>query len=408
MREPGGLVHPGADRVTMVAIGPLDLHVVAAASAKSLIPPTTVNEPAPLPPGNLAEVLDEGARDPAAAGARTSARLRSLIGQGRYRLSRSVMAIHRMQRGTRTSTGLVAALSRAAFTSDAVLPHEATHRERELRLDAFLTAARLDVSPIIGAYGKATMVDAAVGSLTQRRPDEAFTDQGGTQHEIWIIDDQQVQATLRAAVARVRHITVIDGHHRLATARADSQADAVMVELFRDRDLDLLAFDRQVALPEADIAGLVTRLQHHTGVELVVEARPSRPVKHDEFLLHARRWFRARFVGTAVDFVSGLSPVRLQDEVLAPLCGITDPRTDTRLRHWPATRPPNALGSDRINDVSVYFVPAAVSMEDIHRVARRRQVLPPKSTFVAGKPPPGIFVAPRAQQVAVAVRNSVA
>ncbi|MEX2324556.1 MAG: DUF1015 family protein [Nitriliruptoraceae bacterium] len=394
--------------MTRLAIEPLHLHVVAADAAVGLIPPAAPHGQTRLPAGNLGEVFDDEAADPVGAGDRTRNRMQSLIERGRYRRCDAVMAIHQMQRDNDTATALVAALPRAVFTSDAVLPHEATHSDREVALQAFLAAAALDLSPIILAYGNEPALSEVIATVTERASDEEFTDLGNTRHRIWLVDDRQTQTALAEAVGRVSQASVVDGHHRLAAARADQTANAVMVELFADGDIELLAFDRQVVMSASDVAAFVGQMLQQPSIEVVAETQPRRPADHREFLFHASRWYRARFVEPASDLVAGLSPVRLQTEVLAPMCGITDPRTDVRLRHWPSTTEPANLSPDRLDAASVYFVPAAVSMEDIHRVACRRRVLPPKSTFVAGKPPPGIFVALRVRYTTKIAENTVA
>jgi uncharacterized protein (DUF1015 family) len=101
-----------------------------------------------------------------------------------------------------------------------IRPHERTHpgpKEDRLRLTR---ATQTNLSPIFSLYSDPS--GAAWTELDTARPAEHFaqvTDDEGTTHTLWRVDDAAAIATVREAVAGAE-LLIADGHHRYETARA--------------------------------------------------------------------------------------------------------------------------------------------------------------------------------------------
>lgn len=116
--------------------------------------------------------------------------------------------------GDRT-TGIIGALGCEPIGGD-VLPHEQTiPKDRSDRLD-LLRACRANLSPIWGL----SLTDGLSMLYEQSTPALASaTDDGGVQHELWIIDDPASIDAIRLSVGS-SPIVIADGHHRYETALA--------------------------------------------------------------------------------------------------------------------------------------------------------------------------------------------
>jgi uncharacterized protein (DUF1015 family) len=101
-----------------------------------------------------------------------------------------------------------------------IRPHERTHpgpREDRLRLTR---ATQANLSPIFSLYDDPA--EEAWGALAPHvassEPWGAVTDEDGTEHRVWRIDDEPTLQAVSAALAD-RELLIADGHHRYETAR---------------------------------------------------------------------------------------------------------------------------------------------------------------------------------------------
>lgn len=101
----------------------------------------------------------------------------------------------------------------------------------------------------------------------------------------------------------------------------------------------------------------------------------------------------AAFDSSAVDPVKALDVSFLQENVLSPLLGITDPKTDTRIGFVGGIKGPGEL-KRRVDsgEMAVAFAMYPVSVEEIMAIADAGLVMPPKSTWFEPKLGSGLFV----------------
>jgi uncharacterized protein (DUF1015 family) len=100
-----------------------------------------------------------------------------------------------------------------------IRPHERTHpgpKEDRLRLTR---ATRANLSPIFSLFSDpAGATWAALEPHTSGRPWGEVTDEDGTIHRLWRVDDAETIEAVREA-ARPAELLIADGHHRYETAR---------------------------------------------------------------------------------------------------------------------------------------------------------------------------------------------
>ncbi len=104
-----------------------------------------------------------------------------------------------------------------------VLPHERTFRApKEDRLK-LLRSLRLNTSPIFLVYPDSQQqVSPIVARAACVEPTVQFSDEDGSAHSLWRIDDPHVVATISRGLQSEK-LYVADGHHRYETALAYSE-----------------------------------------------------------------------------------------------------------------------------------------------------------------------------------------
>jgi uncharacterized protein (DUF1015 family) len=118
---------------------------------------------------------------------------------------------------TRTRNGILARVGVDDYGPGRIRPHERTQPgPRQDRLD-LTRATRHNLSPIFSL----TTRDAwpHVAPATRTDPWAEVTDEDGTVHRIWSIEDPEVHAAVTGEL-RDAELLIADGHHRYETARA--------------------------------------------------------------------------------------------------------------------------------------------------------------------------------------------
>ena len=146
-----------------------------------------------------------------------------------------------------------------------------------------------------------------------------------------------------------------------------------------------------------DPGALLTRLGEKFDVERIGEdAKPRSPKEFGMYL--DGRWYRLRALeGTwpKDDPVGRLDVAVLQENLLGPVLGIGDPRSDERIDFVGGIRGMAEL--ERLVDSGAWAVAFAVfptSIIDLFAVADAGQVMPPKSTWFEPKLRSGLIVRP--------------
>jgi uncharacterized protein (DUF1015 family) len=163
----------------------------------------------------------------------------------------------------RHTTGVVGALTLPEPGDGSVLPHERTLPKAKSDRLALLQATRLNLDPIWGL----SLTEGLTAAIDTTQLLGRCTDEDGTIHSLFAIDDPAAQRAIRDAV-RATPLVLADGHHRFETAlayrdeqrrngAADPGAEAIMtfvVELADDQ-LSIEPIHRLVHLPADSTAG---------------------------------------------------------------------------------------------------------------------------------------------------------
>ena len=92
------------------------------------------------------------------------------------------------------------------------------------------------------------------------------------------------------------------------------------------------------------------------------------------------------------DPVRSLDASILQDNLLAPILNILDPRTDNRIDFVGGIRGMKELERRCKTDMKVAFAVAPVTVEQLMAIADTGAIMPPKSTWFEPKLRSGLFI----------------
>lgn len=311
--------------------------------------------------------------------------LASLLAEEAFSSPEHGLFLYELGRDGHRQTGIVAELPIEAAADGRILRHELTRTERVAVMSRHLDVVRAWSSPIAVTYRADRDIDALVTELSARPPALDLPDHYRVDQRVWRVTDTDEIAAVSEAFRR-QVVYIIDGHHRLDAALHHGGSTGILVTLFPHDQIRMRSFHRAVTDVDGDT--LLAAAEAHP-LEPGTSPEPSAPGEIG--IWASGRWHRGRLPeATGSMLVDQLDVSRLQDGLFAPVLGLTDPRTDARLHHLPASAGVRSVELAAGNGVGVLVHPMPV--DDLFAVADAGHVMPPKSTSFEPKARSGVIL----------------
>ncbi len=321
-----------------------------------------------------------------------------------------VFYIYRQIMWGRVQTGIVASTSVDDYNKNIIKKHEFTRKEKELDRINHFDICDCNTEPIFLTYRKNAEINSIINEWIKfHKPIYDFKTDDEITHIFWPLDDPMLVKRIEEIFKNIEYLYIADGHHRSASAAevgkkrrelnpnytGDEEFNYFMSVIFPDEDLFIMDYNRTVK----DLNGLseeefLAKLAEVYSIEKVAEKfRPME--KHVVAMLLAGQWYKLVVKdGTydANDPVNRLDTAILQKNVLQPILGIADPRTDKRIDFIGGIRGLEELEKRCNLDMQVAFAMYPTTIEDLISVADSGEVMPPKSTWFEPKLRSGLFM----------------
>ena len=341
---------------------------------------------------------------------RSAVNLRRFIDEGTLQRDEAeCFYIYRLAAGGHEQFGLAAGCSLDEYERGLIKKHELTRRDKEDDRARHMEILQANAGPVLFTYRAADDIKGLVKRCCEAAaPRIDFRADDGVRHSLWVLGATDDIAALRGAFAAVESIYVADGHHRSAAAlrvrnimrarNADHDGSEpynhFLAVLFPDDELRLQGYHRVLK----DLNGLGAEdFMAKLGDKFSVESTdtPEPPGQQQFGMYLDGRWFRvAAKPGTfpADDPVRSLDGSILQENLLGPVFGIGDPRSDPRIDFVGGVRGTQELERRCAADMRLAFAFAPVSVAQIMAISDAGAVMPPKSTWFEPKLRSGLLV----------------
>lgn len=308
----------------------------------------------------------------------------------------------------RSQTGIVACASIDDYIEGRIKKHENTRREKEEDRFCHVDVTDTQTGPIFLAYRNQSILKALIEEEKKREPLFSFVSEDGIGHRGWQISDGAVIGQIQEAFEAMDAVYIADGHHRAASAvrvglkrreehpdyTGDEEFNYFLSVLFPDDELMIMDYNRVVR----DLNGLSPeKFLEETKKVFTVEPleRAAHPQKKGEITLFlSEQWYllTLRPEYAKEDPVEGLDVSVLQRELLEPVLGIGDPRTDKRIDFVGGIRGLKELERRVHTDMKAAFAMYPTSIGELFAVADAGLLMPPKSTWFEPKLRSGLFL----------------
>jgi uncharacterized protein (DUF1015 family) len=392
-------LRPPPDLAARVAAPPYDVVSTREARALAAGDPETYLHVS-RPEIDLPEGVDDHAPEVYAQGARNLAafRARGLLRQD----PEPRLYVYAQRMGAHEQAGIVACASVDEYDRGLIKKHENTRADKEDDRVRHIDALSAHDEPVFLTYRARPAIDAAVAEVRRGAPEYDLVTADGVAHQLWVVPPA-LGERLTALFREVPALYVADGHHRSAAASrvhaarrgAPGEHGAFLAVVFPHDQMQILAYNRLVRDPRRrSPEALLAALREVMDVEPAAAPQPEAPLSFGVYL--SGRWWRARVrPGTydARDPVASLDCSLCQDQLLAPLFGIQDPRTSRDVDFVGGIRGAAEL-ERRVKEegwsLALHLFPTR--LEQLMAVSDAGKLMPPKSTWFEPKLRSGLFV----------------
>ncbi len=321
--------------------------------------------------------------------------------------------IYKQVMNGRAQIGIVGCTAVDDYRNNIIKKHELTRADKEQDRINHVDYCDANTGPIFLTYRAKTAINGLVASVMEAKaPVYDFVSEDGIGHTVWVVDEDAVVEQLCREFAGIDYLYIADGHHRSASAvrvgtmRRQEKPDYDGSEefnyflsvIFPDEQLYIMDYNRIVKDLNGNTKGQFLEKvgEKFTVTPYAGEGALKPGKKHTYGMYLDGAWYLLEAKeGTfnAADPVARLDVSILQNNLLHPVLGIGDPRTDKRIDFVGGIRGLDTL-SDRVDDgsMAVAFSMFPTTMEDLMDIADAGAIMPPKSTWFEPKLRSGLFI----------------
>ncbi|MDR0932506.1 MAG: DUF1015 family protein [Victivallales bacterium] len=309
--------------------------------------------------------------------------------------------VYQLQMGDQVQTGIIGAASAAEYKSGIIKKHEKTRQDKEDDRTRHVMELRSHTGPAFFTYRANAKIDELVKKELTRDPLFNFTAADGIRHTIWRIDEANSEKLAGLFRRDVPVFYIADGHHRSAAAARTAAECApknphhtgkedynyFLTVAFPANQLKILPYNRAVrTLNGHTPAVFLTMLGEKFKISPANDGEVAKPGKFKFYLAHCWYLAKPKFDLSKLNVIEQLDVSILQDNVLAPLLGIDDPRTSKEIDFIGGIRGTKELV--KLVDSKQYaiaFSMHATTVDQLMAIADAGEIMPPKSTWFEPK-----------------------
>ncbi len=319
--------------------------------------------------------------------------------------------IYRQIMNGRAQTGIVGAASIDDYIEGKIKRHEFTRADKEEDRIRHIDTCDANTGPIFLTYRHKSEISSFIKSYCEENSPLYDFESDNVQQTVWEISDNSLISDLENMLSDAGDYYIADGHHRCASAAkvgikrreenpgfdGTEEFNFFLAVLFADSDLEIMDYNRVIK----DLNGLeeeefLNKISEKFDVEKKSSDEPFKPTeKHTFGLFMEDCWYKLTAkigIFDEEDPVDRLDVSILQNNLISPILGITDPRTDKRIDFVGGIRGLKELERRVSSDMKIAFSMFPTTLDDLMSIADAGKVMPPKSTWFEPKLLSGLFI----------------
>lgn len=319
--------------------------------------------------------------------------------------------IYRQIMNGRSQTGLVGCVSIDDYINNIIKKHELTRADKEADRINHVDYCDANTGPIFLTYRPQSDIAAIVSDWkAEHAPVYDFVTDDGITNTVWVIDCPETNARIASLFAAVDYLYIADGHHRAASAvkvglkrreqfpdyDGSEEFNFFLAVLFSCDELEIMDYNRVMK----DLNGntpdeFIAKLGGAFAVEKVGKQAYKPEAAHTFGMLLGGEWYKLTAKDGTFDEkdpVAALDVSILQNNLISPILGIDDPRTDKRIDFVGGIRGLGELERRASTDMCLAFSMYPTTLRELMDIADAGKLMPPKSTWFEPKLLSGLFI----------------
>lgn len=311
-----------------------------------------------------------------------------------------------------TQTGIVGCASIDEYISGKIKKHELTRADKEADRIRHVDTCDANTGPIFLTYKGKDEIDRIVAEYKKLHlPVYDFVSEGDIENKIWVVNDEATVAKLKELFSSVPALYIADGHHRCASAvkvgqkrrvenpgyTGDEEFNFFLAVAFPKDELRIFDYNRVITDTNGlDFSEFVEKISEKFQIESTDSTEPYRPeARHTFGMFINDSWYKLTAKDATFDEsdpVNSLDVSILQNNLISPILGIDDPRTDKRIDFVGGIRGLKELERRVHTDMKLAFSLYPTSLDELIKIADAGALMPPKSTWFEPKLLSGLFI----------------
>ncbi len=319
--------------------------------------------------------------------------------------------IYRQLKDGYSYTGIIAGAAVDDYLNGVIKIHEQTLTKREEIFKNYLDVCGFNAEPVLLSYSDNNTVDKVLKRYTAERSEYEFTTADGVTHFLWIVAEKKDIAIICKAFEKIPAVYIADGHHRSASSAllakdrrsklkkysGKEMFNYCMAFFISESQLNIYDFNRVVK----DLNGLSAKeFLDQLREKFDVESKGKkcyRPKKLHNFSMYLEgEWYSLTAKKGSFNSkhpVGNLDAQILTDNILSPVLGIHDLKTDSRIEFVGGLQGMEGL-QRKVDEgkMKVAFGLFPVKVDQLKQIADTNNIMPPKTTWIEPKLRSGLVI----------------
>jgi uncharacterized protein (DUF1015 family) len=325
--------------------------------------------------------------------------------------SQELLYIYSQTMNNKTQYGLVATASIDDYANNLIKKHELTRKDKEQDRVLHTKTTNANIEPVFLSYPSNSKINAIISEQIKNTPEYDITTDDNIRHTFWLIEDNTTITNIIEIFSKISFAYIADGHHRSAAGSisgfekrkenpnytGNESFNYFLAVFFPDEQLQIFDYNRVVK----DLNGLTTEeFLKEIEKTFTIEKKGNNPYspekEHTLGLYLENCWHKLSLKNQSFsedDVINSLDANILTKNILEPILGIHDLRTDKRIDFVGGIRGLKEL-EKRVNsgEMKIAFSMYPVSMKQIMAVSDNDLIMPPKTTWFEPKLRSGLII----------------
>ena len=302
----------------------------------------------------------------------------------------------------KTYNGIIAEASIGKYKLGQIKKHENILKSRVLVFKKYLKETRFNADAVLLIYRDQKAISDLIKAIQKQAPTSVISISKNEVQKLWYVEEDSQINKITKVFESVQNLYIADGHHRTASSMLLSdeenkaQKAGFMAFLIPESELHVQGYNRMVI----NLNGLSVKIFLNR-LKLKFNILPCQSYdlcqKNKGFCMYLKGQFYS--VSLHENFINRASPLQmldvsiLQEEILKPILGIENTRTDKRLHYVSKNDNMRWIKNeiDRQN-YAVGFGLKPVTVNQLKAIADAAMAMPPKSTYIYPKLRSGLTI----------------